>query len=214
MVIRSLQKRNQLIRIGTFCLWTGIPLHPQTTINQRVTAGTEQWSRDCSEGGMGPSRGFTIFELLIVMALISIFAAMGIPTLQESTRRNSVWTASETIGTQIRQARLKAISRNKSFRVRFDCPSSGQFRVLEVTGNATIDNATSRCSSQQTHDSGVYAMPSNVTYGTPPILTVNSRGVFSVSSGSIPATITVAYGTYTSRALTVSATGQINFGTY
>jgi len=159
-------------------------------------------------------RGFTMFELLIVMALISIFAAMGIPTLQESTRRNAVWTASETIGTQIRQARLKAISRNKSFRVRFNCPAVGQFRVLEVTGNGTIDNNTARCTMQQTHDSGVYAMPANVSYGsTPPLLTVNSRGIFT-SSTSIPSTITVAYGTYSSRTVQVSATGQINFGIY
>lgn len=155
-----------------------------------------------------------MFELLIVMALIAIFAAMGIPTLQESTRRNSVWTASETIGTQVRQARLKAISRNKSFRVRFDCPAVGQFRVLEVTGNSTIDNHTNRCTMQQTYDSGVYAMPVNVSYGTtPPLLTVNARGIFT-SSGSIPAVITVAYGTTSSRSLSVSATGQINFASY
>ena len=163
---------------------------------------------------MRSARGFTLFELLIVLALIGILSAVVIPGLMESSRRNSVWTASETIGTQIRQARLKAISRNKSFRVRFDCPASGQFRVLEVTGNATIDNATTRCSTPQTYDSGVYAMPANVSYGTPPILTVTSRGVFSASSGSIPATITVTYGGYSSRDLSVSATGQINFGVY
>ena len=163
---------------------------------------------------MHSDRGFTMIEILVVMALIGILSAMAIPTLQESSRRNAVWTASETIGTMLRQARLKAISRNKSFRVRFDCPATGQFRLLEVTGNASIDNATGRCSTYQTYDSGVYAMPANVTYGTPPILTVNSRGVFSVSSGSIPATITVTYGNYSSRTLTLSATGQINFGTY
>lgn len=162
---------------------------------------------------MRSTRGFTIFELLIVMALIAIFAAMGIPTLTESTKRNAVWTASETIGTQVRQARLKAISRNKSFRIRFDCPAEGQFRVLEVTGNSTIDNATNRCSLYQTHDSGVYAMPANVSYGTAPTLTVNSRGVFT-SSGSIPADITVTMGTSGSRTLSVSATGQINFETF
>lgn len=159
-------------------------------------------------------RGFTMLELLVVMALIAILSAMAIPTLMESSRRNSVWTASESIGTMIRQARLKAISRNKSFRVRFDCPSSGQFRVLEVTGNAGIDNATNRCSTYQTYDSGIYAMPVNVSYGTPPVLTVTSRGVFSVSSGSIPVTITVTFGGYSSRTLSLSATGQINFGAY
>jgi prepilin-type N-terminal cleavage/methylation domain-containing protein len=163
---------------------------------------------------MRSAQGFSLVELLMVLVLIGIISAAAIPGLMESSRRNSVWTASETIGTQIRQARLKAISRNKSFRIRFDCPSARQFRVLVVTGNATIDNATNRCSTQQTHDSGVYVMPNRVTYGTPPVLTVNSRGVFSVSSGSIPATITVTYDNYSSRALTVSATGQINFGVY
>jgi prepilin-type N-terminal cleavage/methylation domain-containing protein len=163
---------------------------------------------------MRSARGFTLFELMIVVAMIGILSAVAIPGLTESTRRNSVWTAAEAIGTQVRQARLKAISRNKSFRIRFDCPSAGQFRVLEVTGNSTIDNHEDRCTMYQTHDSGVYAMPARVSYGTPPILTVNSRGVFSVSSGSIPATITVTLGGYTSRTVQVSATGQINFGTY
>jgi type IV fimbrial biogenesis protein FimT len=151
--------------------------------------------------------GFTMFELLIVMALIAIFSAMGIPTLQESTRRNSVWSASELIGSQIRQARLKAISRNMSFQVRFNCPAAGQFRVLQVTG--TINDAN-RCTTQLTYDSGVMAMPSSVTFGTPASLTVNSRGLFSTA-----ATITVTHSTSaSSRTLTMSPTGQITFGVY
>lgn len=213
MAVSLLQKRNQLVRSRTFNVGIHISISPQSKRIQTFTATTHCWCTDCSREGMRSTRGFTIFELLIVMALIAIFAAMGIPTLQESTRRNAVWTGSETIGTQIRQARLKAISRNKSFRVRFNCPAAGQFRILEVTGNGAIDNATDRCDLYQTHDSGVYVMPENVAYGTPPVLTVNSRGVFT-SSGSIPATITVAYGSYSSRALTVSATGQINFASY
>lgn len=181
---------------------------PQLPLRQTLTANLGGWIRSCYVQGVRSEPGFTLLELLVIMALIGILSAVAIPTLQESTKRNALWTASETIGMQIRQARLKAISRNRSFRIRFDCPAARQFRVLEVTGNATIDNATNRCSLYQTHDSGVYAMPSNVTYGTPPVLTVNSRGAFSST-----ATITVTNGT-SSRELSVSLTGQINFGAY
>jgi len=163
---------------------------------------------------MQSNRGFTLFELLIVLALIGITSAIALPGLAESTRRNTVWTSSELIGSQIRQARLKAISRNMSFRIRFDCPSVGQFRVLQVTGAPAFDNATNRCSMQQPYDSGVIAMNPRISWGSaPPVLTVNSRGVYSSSTG-IPTTITVTYDGNTSRALTMSATGQISFGTY
>jgi Tfp pilus assembly protein FimT len=156
-----------------------------------------------------------LIELLVVLAMIGIISAIAIPSLMGSTARNSVWSASETIGSQIRQARLKAISHNLSFRVRFNCPAAGQFRVLEVTGVAATDNATDRCDNYLPYDSGVFKMPDRVSYGaTPPVLTVNSRGVFSSTTG-IPTTITVTYqGDSSSRALTMSATGQINFATY
>ena len=166
--------------------------------------------------GMGSNRGFTLFELLIVMAMIGIISAIAIPTLSGSTARNAVWTASEQIGSQIRQARLKAISRNTRFRIRFDCPAAGQFRVLQVTGVAATDNAANRCTTNQPYDSGVFVMPANVSYGDdPPLLEVNGRGVYSSDSG-IPTVITVTYegAGSSSRSLTMSATGQISFETY
>jgi prepilin-type N-terminal cleavage/methylation domain-containing protein len=156
-------------------------------------------------------RGFTLFELLIVMSLIAIVSAMAVPGMMQSSARNSVWTASETIGTQIRQARLKAISRNMSFQIRFDCPSAGQFRVLAV--DSTI-NDTDRCDNIIDYDSGVFTMPNGVSYGsTPPLLEVNSRGTFESSTG-IPATITVTSAGSSSRSLNMSATGQITFDVY
>lgn len=162
---------------------------------------------------MQSNRGFTMVELMIAMALIVILAAMGIPALQESIHRNAVWSTAELIGSQIRQARLKAISRNKTFKVQFNCPSTGQFRILEVTGNSAVDNHSNRCNMNQTYDSGVLQVGEGVSFGTPPTFTVTSRGVFS-STGGIPATVTVSYGSASSRDLTVSATGQITFETY
>ena len=162
---------------------------------------------------MGSDRGFTLIELLVALALIGILAAIGIPTLNESTNRNAVWTASEQIGSQIRQARLKAITRNTPFQVRFDCPADNQYRVLIVDG--TINDAD-RCDTSVTGDSGILVVPAPVSFNDGlPALQVDSRGRFSViGGGALPLTITVQYSNTHSRDLTVSATGQITFETF
>jgi len=163
-----------------------------------------------------PESGFTLIELMIALGIAGIMAAIAVPVVMESTARNAVWTGSELIGTQLRQARLKAITRNTRFRVRFDCPNVGNLRVLVVTGNPLIDNAAGRCSDSQSiggvmMDSGIIAMPQGASFGTVTTLEVNGRGIY--SADVIPKTITVTNGT-TSRALTISLTGQITFETY
>ena len=158
-------------------------------------------------------RGYTLIELLISLGLVGIISAIAVPVFITANARNGVWTGSELIGSQIRQARLKAISRNMRFRVRFDCPSTGNFRILQVTGTALIDNAANRCSAYQLYDSGIYNMPQGVSFGVVPTLEVNGRGVYSAPGFAIPQTITVTYGD-TSRDLTLTATGQITFETY
>ena len=161
---------------------------------------------------MQSSRGFTLIELLIVVGMIGVIAAMGLPVLFDSTNRNAVWTASEQIASQVRQARLKAISRNTSFRVVFDCPGDRQYRVLVVDGNI---NDLDRCLQTRTHDSGVYQMPANVDFGVVPTLEVNGRGQYSLPGGGVmPLSINVQYANTHLRTFTVSITGQISFAAF
>jgi prepilin-type N-terminal cleavage/methylation domain-containing protein len=162
---------------------------------------------------MRSNRGFTLFELLIVLAMIGIISAIAIPTLSTSTERNAVWTASEQIGSQLRQARLKAVTRNTPFRLVFDCPAVGNYRVLIV--DDTIDDFD-RCDQTIEFDSGVYNLPANVSYTADlPALQVNGRGVYSVIGvGDLPLTITVQYRDTHSRSLSVSLTGQISFESF
>ena len=157
-------------------------------------------------------------ELLVMVGIIGVVSAISIPYLSGSTSRNAVWTTSEQIGSQIRQARLKAITRNTRFRVRFDCPAAGQYRVLVVRGNALEDDAADRCDQVYQHDSGIYTVPNNISYtGALPVLEVNGRGMYTlIGVGVLPLPIDVTYsaGETFSRRLTVSATGQINFDAF
>jgi Tfp pilus assembly protein FimT len=154
--------------------------------------------------------------------MIGVISAISIPYLAGSTARNSVWTASEQIGSQIRQARLKAITRNTRFRVMFDCPAAGQYRVLAVQTDNALNTAADRCSQTYQHDSGIYTMPRSVTYTAGlPVLEVNGRGQYStdppgfgVPMALLPITVTYTGDQEFSRRLTVSFTGQISFDAF
>ena len=153
-----------------------------------------------------------MIELLIGVGLIGVLSAVTIPLVLESSRRNELFAASERVGSIVRQTRLKAISQNRTYRVRFDCPSANQMRAMVVTGNALVDDATNRCSITLTGDSEVVQLPTGTTVDAADAteIRVTPRGVFTAIGDSIPLIISVGYGSAT-RTVTVSATGQLTF---
>jgi hypothetical protein len=46
---------------------------------------------------------------------------------------------------ELQTARLKSVATNRPMRVRFNCPASGQFRMVEITGDSTTDLDANRC---------------------------------------------------------------------
>ena len=160
---------------------------------------------------MGNERGFTLMELIVTAGIIGVASAMAIPAMNNAVQRNKVITSAELIGSQVREARLAAISRNRPFRVMFNCPAVGAFRMLEVTGNATIDDASDRCSTPLPNDGPPVYLAPNVNFGgfNPKNLQISPRGqVTALGGGLLPLMYDVTYGSHT-RVVSVNGNGRV-----
>jgi Tfp pilus assembly protein FimT len=167
---------------------------------------TRWFGRSCK--AFTGDRGTSFLELLVLLGITSVVAGIAIPSLSNALNRNKIYTSTQLVAAAIRNARLAAITRNTPYRIRFQCPSNGGVRVLAVTGDATIDDASNRCSTTVAEDGPSMFLPEGVTYGTVPTLEVNGRGQMSVPSAAMPLTISVSYGAFT-QSLSVSTTGRV-----
>jgi len=94
--------------------------------------------------------GFTLIEMLLTTAVIAIVAGMAVPLLGDVAGKMKLGDAARTVERELQTARLAAVSSNKPMRMQFNCPSAGQFRMMELIGTpkvpAAADTAVDRCS--------------------------------------------------------------------
>ena len=83
-----------------------------------------------------PARGFTLPELLIVMTVLAVLMAAGLPSMAEFVRNQRVKTASFDLFSSLVFARSEAITRNATVKVE---PVSGYWTngwtVKDASGN-------------------------------------------------------------------------------
>ncbi len=130
-----------------------------------------------------PARGFTLVDLVLVLGLFAVLSAFGIPLLNGATARLRLNQAARDVERELQGAKQRAVSSNRPIRVRFNCPSAGVFRAVELIGSpsapAPADSDAARCNdttypypaadrdpvTRPNLDGQVRRLPSGITFG-------------------------------------------------
>src|SRR2546430_14002130 len=80
------------------------------------------------------TRGFTFIEVLIVMVLIGIIAALGIPRIRDAIQKNNVRGARAALGTLVAKARGAAVQRGCKSAIHFTAGAAGGGGVTACKG--------------------------------------------------------------------------------
>ena len=96
-------------------------------------------------------RGFTLIELMLVLAVLGLISAMAIPAVLNTTRQIKLAANARAVERELQGARMKAVRSNRAMRVRFNCPATGQYRIVELLGSKqtpATDDADSRAATR------------------------------------------------------------------
>ena len=101
---------------------------------------------------MKSASGFSILDMVATMAVVATVSAIAVPQVIDSVDSLRLGMSVRDVERELQFARLKAVSTNRAMRVRFDCPSAGKLRAVEVIGTSALpdandaDTVTARCS--------------------------------------------------------------------
>jgi len=103
-------------------------------------------------GHLRGALGFSLVDMLATLAVVSTVAAIATPQAVNMVDSMRLGMAERDVERELQFARLKAVSTSRPMRVRFDCPTTGKLRVVEVIGTPAnpdpndADTYATRCS--------------------------------------------------------------------
>ena len=127
-------------------------------------------ARDLCAGGSPPrrprpaARGFTLLELLVVLAIAGIAMAIGIPALQNMVVRSRTEGFAREISSLIQRSRLEAIRRNRPAFVYFDESKNQIAAFIDVDGDGKYDPDSTKPVGSADFELGRLDKPEYLTY--------------------------------------------------
>ena len=82
---------------------------------------------------------------MLTVAVAGTLMAIAVPISQDVTASIKIGESTRLVERELQDARLRAVSSNRSLRVRLNCPSTGFIRTVEVLGTGA-DTPVGRCS--------------------------------------------------------------------
>lgn len=141
---------------------------------------------------MRHASGFTLIEILLVMAVIGIVAGLSAPLISGAMDQYYMTSAGQQVASTIRAARFQAVARNETLEIQFDA-ETGEYRVFENDGVTPAGE--------------VQRLPTDISFGDEVAdIEIEATGR---APDTCPCTIVVTNDNEDTRTITVATSGRV-----
>ena len=85
--------------------------------------------------------GFSLIDIIATLAIFATVSAIAVPIATNSFENQRLGIDARNVERELQTARLSAVATNRPIRVRFNCPTAGAYRRVEVVGTVNTPHA-------------------------------------------------------------------------